>query len=245
MLSPAFGGFAMRQIVGVTAVGAIAMLLTSGCITQSRFEEKESELAACVRDAKAAGEASRTEITDLRAQIARCEQGAEEMRRNTERFKTREADLRLRLGKELADRDVEIERLKDQLSVRVLDRILFRSGSADILPAGKQVLDKLANVLKETDDLIRVEGHTDNVPIGERLKDRYFSNWELSAARAATVVRYLPHGHSIDPVRLEAVGYAEYRPIAPNDSASNRQRNRRVSIELAAPRPVERTPVSH
>ena len=107
------------------------------------------------------------------------------------------------------------------------------------------MLDKLASVLKNNDDLIRVEGHTDNVPIGERLKDKYFSNWELSAARAASVVRYFQYGHSIDPVRLEAVGYSEYRPVVENDSDTNRQRNRRVSIELAAPRPIERIPASH
>ena len=235
----------MRQNVSVVIVGIIAMSLASGCVTQSRFEQKESELASCMRDAVVAREASSTEIADLRVQVARCEKAAEASRRITERFRAREAELRSRLQSELANRDVEIERLKDQLTVRVLDRILFRSGSAVILPAGQQVLDKLANVLKETDDLIRVEGHTDNVPIGERLKDRYFSNWELSAARAAAVVRYFQYGHSIDPVRLEAVGYSEYRPVAPNDSDANRQRNRRVSIELAAPRPVEQLPASH
>lgn len=235
----------MRQSVSISIAGIIALLLASGCVTQSRFEQKESELAACMRDAAAAREASGAEIEKLRGQVARCEKAAEESRRNTERFRAREAELRSRLQSELANRDVEIERLRDQLTVRVLDRILFRSGSADILPAGQQVLDKLANVLTETDDLIRVEGHTDNVPIGERLKQKYFSNWELSAARAAAVVRYFQYGHSLDPVRLEAVGYSEYRPVAPNDSDANRQRNRRVSIELAAPRPMEQLPTSH
>lgn len=235
----------MRQLVSLSVAGMIAMLLAGGCVTQSRFEEKESQLSACERDAKAAREASGAEIADWRAQVARCNHLVEQSQRNTERFKAREADLRSRLQSELANRDVEIERLRDQLTVRVLDRILFRSGSADILPAGKQVLDKLASVLKNNDDLIRVEGHTDNVPIGERLKDKYFSNWELSAARAASVVRYFQYGHSIDPVRLEAVGYSEYRPVVENDSDTNRQRNRRVSIELAAPRPIERIPASH
>lgn len=235
----------MRLFASLSVASVIAVLLAGGCVTQSRFEETESQLSACEREAKSAREASGAEISDLRAQVARCEQLVQQSQRNSERFKAREADLRSRLQSELASRDVEIERLRDQLTVRVLDRILFRSGSADILPAGKQVLDKLANVLKETDDLIRVEGHTDNVPIGERLKDRYFSNWELSAARAAAVVRYFQYGHSIDPVRLEAVGYSEYRPVAPNDSDANRQRNRRVSIELAAPRPVEQLPASH
>jgi len=235
----------MRQIVKISVISVMVSLIASGCVTQSRFDEKASALDACVRDASAARESSNAEIAELRERVARCEQAADASRQSAERFKVRETELRSRLEKELSSRDVEIERLKDQLSVRVLDRILFRSGEADILPAGRLVLDKLASVLKETDDLIRVEGHTDNVPIGERLKAKYFSNWELSAARAAAVVRYFQYGHSIDPVRLEAVGYSEYRPVAPNESDSNRQRNRRVSMELAAPRPIERMPTSH
>ena len=67
--------------------------------------------------------------------------------------------------------------------MQVLDKILFKTGRADIQPAGQAVLEKLAMVLKETDDMIRVEGHTDNVPIGAQLKEKYFSNWELSVAR--------------------------------------------------------------
>jgi chemotaxis protein MotB len=120
--------------------------------------------------------------------------------------------------------------------VRVLDKILFRSGSADILPTGQAVLDKLAGVLAATDDMIRVEGHTDFVPIGKQLRQKYYSNWELSAARATSVVRYFEHRHGIDPTRMEAVGFSMFRPVAGDETPEGRQRNRRVEIMLAAPR---------
>ncbi|MDH4189340.1 MAG: OmpA family protein [Betaproteobacteria bacterium] len=153
---------------------------------------------------------------------------------SAERLKAREAELRASMEKELASRDVEIGQLRGQLAVRVMDRILFRSGSAEILPAGEKVLGKLAPALASGNEQIHVEGHTDNVRISEKLKAQYFSNWELSTARAASVVRYFQVQGRIDPKRLEAVGYGEYRPVAPNDSAPNRRRNRRVEIILTA-----------
>ena len=116
------------------------------------------------------------QFVDTQRDLERCSKITETARIYTENLKAREGSLREKLKDELAARNVEISRLHDQLSVRVLDRILFKSGRADILPEGKKVLDKLVAVLATTDDMIRVEGHTDNVPIGERLKDKYFSN---------------------------------------------------------------------
>jgi chemotaxis protein MotB len=87
--------------------------------------------------------------------------------------------------------------------------------------------------------MIMVEGHTDDVPIGPKLRDRFPSNWELSAARAATVVRYLQE-KGVAPKYLGAAGFSEYRALAPNDSAANRQRNRRIDVVLT-PEIQERT----
>lgn len=220
----------------------IASLAASGgCVTKGTFQAKEAELAACrtqltetQKQAKSDMDAAAQTRQRLEAEFASCVASAAAVKEAADTLKAREADLRDRLQKELTDKDVEISLLKGQLSVRVLDRILFKSGSAEILPGGQGVLDKLAAALTQTTDMIRVEGHTDDVPIGAALKDRYFSNWELSAARAAAVVRYFQHHHKIDAQRLEAVGFGEYRPIAPNDSSANRQRNRRVEIQLSA-----------
>jgi len=110
------------------------------------------------------------------------------------------------------------------------DDLLFNFGKADINPGGLKFLDKLAALLQKVPYPVRVEGHTDNVPIHTA---RYPSNWELSIARAVSVVKYFAEIGTINPQRLSAVGYGETRPQAPNDIPANRARNRRVEIVLA------------
>ncbi len=181
---------------------------------RGRLAEKDAQIAASAASAARAARAAKAASDDL-AQM-----------------KARETELRASLQGEIANRDVEIDRLRDRLSVRVLDRILFRSGSAQIRRAGRRLLAKLGPTLAKGSERIRVEGHTDNVRIGDRLRERYPSNWELSTARAASVVRFLQEEDKIDPKRLEAIGFGEYRPVAPNASVASRQRNRRVEIVL-------------
>ena len=228
-------------------------LLLGGCVSTGTYDKKVAELSACQTGSTAFAEKTKKELEDtfaakqkletdlhgVKSDYEACQKIAEDARKYAEQLKQRETDLRGRLQKELTDKDVEISSLRGQLSVSVLDQILFKSGRADILPAGEAVLEKVAKVLAATDDMIRVEGHTDNVPISGKLKEKYFSNWELSAARAASVVRYFQLGENkIDPLRLEAAGYAEYRPVAPNDDDANRRRNRRVEIILTAVKPT-------
>jgi len=224
----------------------------SACVSNSTHDATVAELESCRTERLSMQDQSKSELDSqfaalrkLEADLESSSQDVEACRKSaaaaneyTEKLKQRETDLRSKLQKELSDREVEISRLKDQLSVRVLDKILFKTGRADVQPAGQKVLDKLANVLKDTDDMIRVEGHTDNVPIGAGLREKYFSNWELSGARAASVVRFFQEsGAKIDPLRLEPVGFGEYRPVVPNDSPENKQRNRRVEIVLTAAKP--------
>ncbi len=109
------------------------------------------------------------------------------------------------------------------------DRLLFDSGSADLTPAGRSLLHKVAKVIRPLDRYIRVEGHTDNVPIATR---RYPSNWDLSTARAVRVVKYMVLRGGIAPQHLAAAGYGASRPRAANDTAENRLKNRRVEIIL-------------
>ena len=242
------------------AVFLFAAMTLGGCVSSGTYDQKVAELSACQDERLAmqdkikaeldAGFAKQLELEaglqGMKSEYEACKKATEEARLYGEKLKQREADLRGRLQKELTDKDVEISQLKGQLTVSVLDKILFKSGRADILPAGQAVLEKVARVLVQTDDMIRVEGHTDNVPISERLKEKYYSNWELSAARAASVVRYFQHGeYKIEPLRMEAVGFAEYRPVAPNDSDANKQRNRRVEIVLTAVKPpIEAEPAN-
>jgi chemotaxis protein MotB len=109
----------------------------------------------------------------------------------------------------------------------------FDSGSDILKPEGRVLLDSIASALVQTDNHIRVEGHTDNVPIRNA---RFPSNWELSTARATTVVAYLIDRFKFAPERLSAGGYSEYRPVESNATAEGRSRNRRVDIVVLHPR---------
>ena len=137
------------------------------------------------------------------------------------------------MKKEIEEGKIEITTLQEQLTVNVLDQVLFDSGSAEIKPEGIEVLDRVGKILKELDDkTIVVEGHTDNVPISPTLKRKYPTNWELSTARATTVVRYLQEKVGIDPSMLKAAGLSEYRPVADNSTEEGKSRNRRIEIIL-------------
>jgi len=128
-----------------------------------------------------------------------------------------------------ADLDIQIIHTHQGTRLSFEDQVLFDFGSATINPAGFVFLDKIADTLDKMPYAVRVEGHTDNVPIQTR---RFPSNWELSVARAVNVVKYFAEVSNIDPNRLSAVGYGESRPVAANDTASNRVKNRRVEILL-------------
>ncbi len=109
------------------------------------------------------------------------------------------------------------------------DGALFDLGSADLKPSARQVLDQIAGVLRAVPNPVLIEGHTDNLPIRTA---QYPSNWELSAARAARVLRYLVQKGGVPAHRVIAVGYADTRPLVPNNSAANRAQNRRVDIAI-------------
>lgn len=115
------------------------------------------------------------------------------------------------------------------LIIRFMEGVLFDSGKADLKPSSMKVLDNMAPILKQSHRQIRIEGHTDNIPIHTR---DFPSNWELSTARAVNVVRYFIDKHNFSPYIMSAAGYGEYRPIAPNDSEKHRALNRRVDIVI-------------
>jgi len=120
---------------------------------------------------------------------------------------------------------VDMERIR----VIMEEPILFDSGDWQLKPKAKHFLHKLAGTLKGISQQIVVEGHTDSIPMRS---SRMMSNWELSAARAYSVVDYLIKEESISPDRLSAVGYGQFKPVAPNDTPSNRALNRRVEINI-------------
>jgi len=241
----------MQRPVYLSVLAAGAFL--TGCVSTSTFEQKSAELAACELRAKnelaacnAARSETETRLTAATQELDVYRKVAEANKQKLVDVQQRENQLRERMQKELTDKSVEIEQLRGQLTVRMLDKIVFRSGSADILPEGMEVLDKLVAVIADSTDIIRVEGHTDDTPISDKLKVKYPSNWELSAARASAVARYIETKHHINPKRLESLGFSMYHPVAPNDTDENKQRNRRVEIVLkpaAEPEPAPAAPV--
>lgn len=114
------------------------------------------------------------------------------------------------------------------LVIRFQDSVLFESGKADIITGSKTILAEVGRVLLTTENNVRIEGHTDNLPINTV---KFPSNWELSTSRATNVLRYLIQ-EGISPERLSAVGYGEYHPLATNDTDEGRQKNRRVDIVI-------------
>ncbi len=124
---------------------------------------------------------------------------------------------------------VRVELDKEGLHISLTEAGFFPSGQAELLPGSREALANIAAHLRSFTNPIRVEGYTDNVPIHSR---SYPSNWELSSARAAYVVRVLAQDYGIWPARLSAVGYGEYHPAFSNATAAGRARNRRVDIVL-------------
>ncbi len=120
--------------------------------------------------------------------------------------------------------------------VRLADSLLFDAGSATLTPPSLELIDKMFEILGKTESKVQVEGHTDNVPINNA---QFKSNWDLSTARAVHVVEHVIAKFSLPPERLSASGYAEYHPIAANDTPENRAKNRRVEFIISGKEPPQ------
>lgn len=140
--------------------------------------------------------------------------------------------LRADMAGEIADARVQVLEQADEVVVRFPDRSAFASGSMELAESILPTLDKIAKVLEQNTGRLRVAGHTDDTPIATQ---RIRSNWDLSTARAVSVVHYLLGVADIDPARITAQGFADSRPLAPNDSPENRAINRRVEISVEFP----------
>ncbi|MBI5237934.1 MAG: OmpA family protein [Deltaproteobacteria bacterium] len=137
------------------------------------------------------------------------------------------------MKKEIEKGDIKITQAVDRLSVNMVEKILFDSGRAEVKLDGLKVIKRVGDILKGiTDKQIRVEGHTDNVPIGAKIRDKYQTNWELSTARATNIVRYLNEKVGVNPLLLSAAGMADNKPVASNDTLEGKAQNRRIEIVL-------------
>lgn len=149
-----------------------------------------------------------------------------ELQRTLEGVKKKIEELREQVQALKRSDEVTVSRTEKGLAIRLDSRFLFDLSSAGLRPEAHEVLDELLGSLKGLPNEIRVEGHTDNLPINS---PQFPSNWELSAARASSIIRFFEE-RGMDPRRMTAVGYGEWRPVVRNDSPENRQKNRRVEI---------------
>jgi len=168
----------------------------------------------------------------LAQQVAALDAQRTQLQATEKQSEARYDALLANLSEELRKGQLQVRQLKGMLTVDVAEQLFFDSGRANLKDTGKQVLQKVAESLKGYEDkAVRIVGHTDNVPITKGLQKVFPSNWELSAARATTVVRFLQDA-GIAPERLVATGRAEYAPVSPNDTTEGRQKNRRIEITL-------------
>ena len=203
---------------------------------QQRASELEAETARANDLVKQLSERDQNLNERLKAEAAekaRLEKERAAKEAEIQRLTQTHAELTKSLEAEIAKGDIKIKQVRDRLTINMVDRVLFDSGQSQVKPAGLQVLKQVSDILKKvTDKQIRIEGHTDNVPIGVKLRGRFPTNWELSTGRATSVVRYLIEEGGVDRANLLAVGYADTRPLAANDTEEGRTANRRIEIAL-------------
>jgi chemotaxis protein MotB len=169
------------------------------------------------------------ENTKLKAENASLVKAREEQ---VQRMSSTYESLLEKMKSEISQGQVTISELKGKLTVNMVDSILFDSGKAEVKKGGLEILGKVISILKDVSDKsIRIEGHTDDVQISRALAKRYPTNWELSAARAINVTRYL-QDQGIEPGNLSAVAYGEWKPVAGNDTDEGKAKNRRIEIIL-------------
>ncbi len=216
-------------------VAALLWVGVSACAggTRSQTGDERTAASAAQPEALAAAEAR---AQRLEAQL---EAAQRELAQVTE---TRDSLERSR-EREIRDGEIEVSQLRDELTLKLRDKVLFASGSTQLSPEGRAVLDVVADAVKGLlhKDVV-VAGHTDDVPLAPG--GPYRDNWELSTGRAIAVVRYLA-SRGVPPHMLAAAGFSKYRPLAPNDTAENRGLNRRIEIALTpaeyAPEQLEAT----
>jgi chemotaxis protein MotB len=193
------------------------------------LKSKSDSLSKTINELRGKTAALEMENASLKEGVANLKKTKEEEVKSVS--KTYE-NLMQEMKGEIAQGQVAITELKGKLTVDVLDKILFASGEAEVKPEGLAVLQRVIDILKNVKDkAIRIEGHTDNVKIGGALARKYATNWELSAARAINVTRYIQK-QGIDPALLASVAYGEYKPVADNSTSEGRAKNRRIAIIL-------------
>jgi chemotaxis protein MotB len=221
----------MKKYASIISVLLAFVFVVSGCVSSKRYNQLEQAhenlkegYDAAMRELDALDEEIESLRQEIEKEVAATEQ---EMKRIEEAY----TKLVKNLDKEISEGKVEVERIKGKLQLSIAEEIFFDSGSAELKVEGEEVLKRIGAILKAIPEKnIRIEGHTDNVRIGRSLRKKYPTNWELGAIRAVNVVRYLQEETGVDPLRLSAVSFAQYRPVESNKTETGRAKNRRIEI---------------
>ena len=172
-----------------------------------------------------------TEIDSLKSELQTCQKERDKQVSNLEDAKR---SLEESLKKEIAEQRAKLEMTERGLVVTFMAEVFFDSGKATIREEATPILKDVAEVLSTdvSENLVAIEGHTDNVPIKY---SGWKSNWELANARALAVLHYFVDECQIEPIRLSAVSFGEYNPVADNETPEGRQKNRRVEVVILPP----------
>jgi chemotaxis protein MotB len=230
--------------VPLVALGLAVVAAASFAFVQYRGREQANALTG----------AAKQEVKSAKAESAELAKRAEELEAEKEALETSKAELAKsietkdgqltelkgtyqsfqdKMKDEIARGDIDLEQTGGKLRVGLVDKILFDPGEAEISKRGEEVLARVAEALVAIPEKqIQVSGHTDRMPINSKLVERYPTNWELSAARAVHVVRFLAEKANVPAERLVASGYGEFHPVASNKTPAGRAKNRRIEILL-------------
>jgi chemotaxis protein MotB len=222
-------------------------LFLFGCVSTQKYNDLETKNKKTEQDLasiKRENEQQKKKLEDLQSKLEKADMEITDRRKMSDEFRDQSVkeiealkstydSLEKSLKDEISQGKVQIEQAKGKLTMKVAEELFFDTGKAEIKPDGKSVLLRIGKILKKIPEKnIRIEGHTDNVRIVSTLRLKYPTNWELGSARATTVVRFLQDEVGIDPLRLSAVSFGEYRPVATNRTERGRAKNRRIEIVL-------------
>lgn len=212
----------MKRTVVIASSVVVVALMATGCSNKKLIAQKDQQI-----------ESMQGEMETLEAQLAA----------ERERTAQLNADLERAMSDLSKKETVWIQEREGMMQITIDGSVTFNQSSTSLKPEGMDILNRIMNVVQNySDRSVLIEGHTDNVPIAQQFRQIYPSNWELSTTRAHVVRRYVLDTYDVDPSRVGAVGYGEYRPVASNDTADGRAQNRRVVLTIT-PMRAEKKPL--
>jgi len=204
----------------ITGISLAVLFTVSGCAS-TELKQENSDLKQQVQ-------AEEQALKDYADKLRAASKMSEEERA---RHQAEMTNMQRDLNKVLNEKQGVVKKLEDLTIIEMQQSVLFASGQAELSQNGQSIVKSISTEFNKYNGYhMRVEGHTDSMPIHAKLKQRYSSNWELSAARAASVVKYMTFGLGVSDKSLSIAGYADNRPVANNETEEGRAQNRRIRV---------------